>query len=61
MIIVACNAAFLTPAASPAAAMLFAKKDWLHGQDIVKIGAISIVILLVLGSTIVFGLGSLLF
>lgn len=61
MILVACNAAYLTPAASPAAAMLFAKKDWLHGQDIVKIGFISILILLFLGVTVVFGLGSLLF
>ena len=61
MILVACNAAYLTPAASPAAAMLFAKKNWLHGKDIVKVGFISIIILLIIGMTVVFGLGSLIF
>lgn len=61
LILVATSAAYLTPAASPAAAMLFAKKDWLHSGDIIKIGFISIFVITLIGLTIVFALGNLVF
>ena len=61
LILIATSAAYLTPAASPATAMLFAKKEWLRSGDIIKIGCISIAVITVVGLTVVFGLGNLVF
>lgn len=59
MIITASNAAFLTPAAAPTVAMLFAKKDWLKGKDVFRIGFMNVSIIILIGLTIIVGLGSI--
>ena len=55
----ASNAAFLTPAAAPTVAMLFAKKDWLKGKDVFRIGFMNVSIIILIGLTIIVGLGSI--
>lgn len=53
--------AFLTPAASPFAGMLFANKDWLEPSDVLKMAIPFAIMVLFLYCTVGFFLGSILF
>ena len=53
--------AFLTPAASPFAGMLFANKEWLENSDIFKMEIPFAIIIMVLYCTVGFLLGTILF
>lgn len=61
LILIAINTAFLTPAASPATAMLYAKTEWMHPKDVLKVMVITVVIFTLIALTLTMGLGLLVF
>lgn len=61
LILLAINTAFLTPAASPATAMCFARTDWIRTKDVFKVMVTCVIVFTVIGLPIILGLGHLIF
>lgn len=61
LILLAINTAFLTPAASPATAMCFARTDWIRTKDVFKVMVTCVIVFTVIGLPIILGLGYLIF
>lgn len=61
LIVLSINAAFLTPASSPASAMCFSRTDWINTKDIFKIMVIMVVTCVIIGVPMILLLGSLIF
>lgn len=61
LILLAINTAFLTPAASPATAMCFARRDWIHTKDTFIIMLTCVVVFTVIGLPLILALGHLVF
>ena len=61
LILLAINIAFLTPAASPTAAMCYAKSDWMHKQDVLKVMCLTIVVYSLVGLPLTLLIGHMIF
>ncbi len=61
LILLAINIAFLTPAASPTAAMCYAKSDWMHKQDVLKVMCLTIVVYSLIGLPLTLLIGHVIF
>ena len=61
LILLSINTAFLTPAASPATAMLYAKTEWMHPKDVLKVMVITVGVFTAIALTLTMGLGLLVF
>ena len=61
LILVAVNTAYLTPAAAPSTAMLFANTAWIKSKDMLKLALLIIIVFTIVSLTVLMGLGHLIF
>lgn len=61
MLLVAVNTAYLTPAAAPSTAMLFANTAWIKSKDMFKLAILIIIVFSIVSLTLLMGLGHLVF